>query len=101
MYSFSIPIKLQIIVPRIDGVIMGYVEWLPDFGSGDGEAHGVGGGFYAADGFVPGVEGEAEFAPVDGEEGVGFEVDGGLGGLFGEHVDGGPVDAVLAAFEDG
>ena len=80
---------------------MVYVEGLPDFGGGDGQVGGGSGGFCAADGFVPGVEGEAEFAPVDGEEGLRVEVEGGLGGLFGEHVDVGPVDAVLAAFEDG
>ena len=80
---------------------MVYDDGFPDPWGGEGDARGFGRGFEAADGFVPGVEGEVEFAPVDGEEGLCVDVQGRLGGLFGEHMDMGPVDAVLAAFQEG
>src|ERR1700761_1367225 len=65
---------------------------------------GVAGGVRGGNGqssyrFIPRMEGKSELSPMDGQQGLCPQVERRLSGLFGEHVNIGPVFAILTAFE--
>ena len=55
----------------------------------------AGGGGEPSDGLVPVVQGQYEFAPMHGEQGLRAQVECGLHGFFGRHVDVFPCGVVL------